>query len=157
MLPHTHFLFALLVGILAYYKGQITSGNIIIVAILSTIIDIDHPISYLKHHGKLRLKKAWNNAVTAHEHQRTIIHKPLGILIISISLFILMKFYPKANIFLLAYFSHIFLDYVHLTKEKIKKHNFINLFNVLIPLSTSEITFDVILIISNLIAFYFVF
>jgi len=157
MLPHTHFLFALLVGILAYYKGQITSANIIIIAILSTIIDIDHPIAYLRHHKKLSLKKAWNNAVTAHEHQRTIIHKPLGISIITISLFILLQFYPQTNILFLAYFSHMFLDYVHLTKEKIKKHNFINLFNILIPISPSEIAFDIILIISNLVAFYYFF
>jgi membrane-bound metal-dependent hydrolase YbcI (DUF457 family) len=157
MLPHTHFLFALLIGILTYSTGKITIPGIVALIAVSTLIDIDHPITYFKHHKKLSLKKAWNNAVTGHEHEWTIVHKPIGILVIIMSLFIFMKFYQFAYAIFLGYFCHIFLDYIHIIKEEIRKHKFFNFLNIKIPISYSEIGFDIILIISNIAAFYFVF
>jgi hypothetical protein len=143
---------------LACNAGHFNKTGIIVLAVLSVAIDIDHLWAYLRYHNRLSLKGAWNTAVTEHEHERTIIHKPIGILIILLALSILLIYnHPITRIIFLAYVCHVFLDYIHLTKEGIREHRFITVLNFLFPVSASEIILDVLSIMSNIIIFYFVF
>ena len=155
MLPHTHFLFGLLLAILGYWGGQFDKASAIILAIASVAIDVDHPIAYFIHHGKLRLKNAWNNAAKQREHERTFIHTPVGIVIISAILLLLMRFDIIAYVLFLAYFSHMLLDYLY--NKTYKPNKFVKILNIEIPIFFPEIVLDMFLIAANIIAFYFAF
>jgi len=157
MLPHTHFLFGLLIGLLGYWKGQFDLTSVIVLVGVNVLIDIDHPLSYLRHHGKLKLKSAWNNAVKSHEHERTWVHHPIGIVLVSATLLIISRFYFLAYAAFLGYFIHMFIDYAHIKKETYNKHEFKKIFNLWLPFSHIEIIFDVVLILGNIFILFLIF
>ena len=148
MLPHTHFLFAILLALIGYNYNYFSLTEVFLIGILAVILDIDHLISFYKNHKMWSIKKCWNSALTTHEHLRTFIHHQKGILLVSIILVLLTLLNLKLSIMLaIAYFSHIFLDKIQLFKEKIKTHKFRQLFGFQISISYSEIVLDIILIL----------
>jgi len=121
MLPHTHFLFAFLIGEILVKRGIFSLQLAVLTAILAVLIDLDHFIFYSVKHTNLSLKNAWNAAVLHHEQERTFIHHAVGFIIITLIIIITYFINLTATIVLAtAYYSHLFLDFAHLNIFKAK-------------------------------------
>lgn len=142
MLPHTHLLVGLMLGMLAWKNDILTWELAIVVGLIAALIDIDHLYAYHKHHRDWSIKGAWLRALKFHEPERTIIHHAYGFIAITILLIILGVFSPIIMIVGgLAYYSHYFLDHVHVKYEGLLRRE-----KVTIPLSYLEMMLDMICI-----------
>ena len=63
MLPWTHFLAAFIIGLIGYNANIISFSTVIIIALASMFIDIDHLLAYHKHVHDWNLKKFWNTVM----------------------------------------------------------------------------------------------
>ena len=150
MLPHTHFMVGLLLGLLAWRNGLISWKLAIVVAIIAAIVDIDHIYAYHRKHGDWHISGAWQRAIKFHEPERTVIHHAYGFVVVTILLIIIGVFSPQfAIVGGLGYFSHYLIDHMHVTYEgKLQEGKFT------IPLSYLEILINSICIPVVLILFF---
>jgi hypothetical protein len=124
MLPHTHFLVALVLGLIGVHTFLFTHAQAVILGIISTSIDIDHLFAYHKRHKKWSIKGTWEAAIVKHEQEKSFIQHPEGVIIASIVILILFFIDAKwALLLTIAYFTHYILDHIHinLKNKKIKK------------------------------------
>lgn len=146
MYPSTHFLFPLAISLVLVLFGFFNYYQAILTAFLGAFVDIDHYLHRIIYNKDFSLKSCWNKAV-AHidKRERTIVHHEKGFIIITILIAILIIFSLKyATIVALAYYSHFFLDNLHIKlkkKFKLKKAGF------KIQMPVYEIILNLILII----------
>ena len=154
MLPHTHFLFPYVIGLILNVFNVLHWKATLLAGLVGMLIDIDHYIEHIMHAKKnpFSIKDTWNNSIKLHKfEQRSFIHHWQGVLIISISLIVLYFFLPIYSLGIaLGYFSHLFLDYVFHKKSDDKYE--IKLFKWYFKISKTELWLDVVLIV---IFFYF--
>ena len=123
MYPPSHALAGLAIGSVGKYFGYFNNTEIIILASLATLIDLDHYIYFVCKHKSLNIFKAWDNAVSDREKfQRTAIHHIIGFIIFT--LFLIGFFFINegwAIILGAAYYNHYLLDYLSLPlKDRLK-------------------------------------
>jgi hypothetical protein len=134
MLPHSHFIAGFLFGILGWKLGFIQPTDIIIIAVLAVLIDIDHYIHYIFKHKDFNIKKTWNNSSANKEYQRTFIHQLSGIAIIVPLIFVLMWFSPRLGyIALAAYMPHMLLDYLCMIDKHLVEYKYVNIKGFMVP------------------------
>lgn len=115
MYPQTHFLAAWFLSLILVKLGILSHKAALVCAVLAVLLDLDHWIAYVIHERKLSIKKAWNVAAVTHDfEERTFIHHKTGFIVMTIFL-ILMLLFNRLVFWVagIAYYSHMFLDYVH--------------------------------------------
>src|SRR3989338_8802252 len=106
MLPHTHFLVALLLGVMGVKYNLFSYHEAFIIAFISMLIDLDHLFSYYLKHRRWSIKQAWNAAIVKHEQERSFIQHQSGFILVSFFLFILLFINKKVTFILgLAYYT----------------------------------------------------
>jgi len=144
-------MFAFLIGLIGLKWGYFSLTEVVVIGVLAVVIDIDHLISFYRHHKSLNLLNCWNTAFETHEYLWTFIHNRFGMIcVMGVLAFVSLFNMKYALIPGIAYFSHMLLDHIHLHKHKIKGHNFKEIFGFAIPLCYSEFVFDFILLVSIL-------
>ncbi len=145
MYPHTHFIVAFFVGMIFTKAGHITIEMALIAALISVLIDLDHLIEYGIRHKEWSMIKAWNASVVYHELERSFIHYHIGFIIVSgIIIFVGLFSIPLAIIKATAYYSHFFLDHMHVYINKRFKFRELGLhFNI----SLQELMIDLFFIL----------
>ncbi len=148
MLPQTHFLFPFALALILD-KFQIIPWQLaILTGVIGVLVDLDHLVEHIIHakKNKFSLRATWNNSIKLHHfNQRSFIHHWRGALFILLLLVILSLFYWKISLIIaIGYYSHLFLDFSHLTKGKAWR---IKLGKYYFQESTSEIIFDLILVV----------
>jgi hypothetical protein len=155
MYPWTHFLFPFFIAEVLVSLSYLNHWHALIAGVVGVLIDLDHPIEFVLVRKKFNFRKAWNNSVVSHKVDgRSFIHHWSGILVVILICLVLLYFIPLlALILALGYFSHIFLDYVHLNflKRKIKFKEFGFAFRI----PEYELLFDFVLLI--LVIFLLIF
>lgn len=148
MYPPTHFIVTFFLAELFVKFGILTHNQALICATITVLIDLDHYIEYIIHSKSFNFKNAWNGAsLHKFKYERSFIHHKNGVVIIS--LLLIPLFFINQTIFylfLLAYYSHIFLDYANLNffydDGKIKEE----LFNFIVNISNFEVAVNIIFI-----------
>ncbi len=148
MNPQTHFLFTLLLSSFFVRLGLLSWKLAFLAALLTILFDLDH---YLEHifkakKNKFSLKDTWNNSIALHRYkQRSFLHHSLGIVFISIILFLISLINLQTTLILaLAYYPHVLLDHLYLSKEHLFKNK---IGPVYFRESLSEIVLDILLIL----------
>ena len=123
MYPQTHFLTALFLGEVLVRLGMLSHEAVIVCAVLAVLIDLDHWVSFIVRHGRFSLRKAWNIAAMSHkETERTFVHHKTGFIVMTVILLIMLLFNRLVFWVLgIAYYSHMFLDYVRVMEKKMFK------------------------------------
>ncbi|MBW2998080.1 metal-dependent hydrolase [Candidatus Woesearchaeota archaeon] len=153
MYPPTHFLLPFTIGLIFIKLGIFNIYHVFICAILGVLIDIDHYIMHIikSKDKKLSLRDTWNQSTKYHAfRQRSFIHHNKGILIVS--LIVILLFFinmTSAYIIAIAYYSHIILDYIHITKQE--KYYKFRIFSLYLRESYSEVDLDIALSILILV------
>ncbi len=146
MYPLTHFLFTL-----AFAYTLFPFEYAVIIAILSVLLDLDHFLCHLVKKKNPNFRVCWNNAVLGKEHERTFIHHLPGFLVVSgLIFFIAFLNSTTALAIAIAYYTHMFLDYVHFKPKEIQKKS--KWFGLLFAPTLHEILLDLVLVI---ILFFF--
>lgn len=148
MFPQSHFLFAFFISEILVKLGFISHTIAISIAILATLIDIDHLICFALKRHEISLKHAWNECVRGRMYERTFIHHKIGFILITALIVITYFINPTITLILsIAYYSHIFLDYAHLNILRIRGKVTDNIEGYAIKINKFEILFDVILLV----------
>ena len=149
MLPHTHFLFPYVIGLLLNTFNYLHWKATLLAGLIGMFIDIDHYIEHIMHAktNRFSIKATWNNSIKLHKfEQRSFIHHWQGIIAISIILIILYYFVPVYSLGIaLGYFSHLFLDYIF--HKKGDDHYEIKIFKTYLKISKTELWLDAVLIL----------
>ena len=96
----------------------------------------------------MSFKDAWNKAVKGLYHGRSFIHHWAGFILITI--IVILLYFLNRNLFWiigLGYYSHMFLDYVHLNVLKIREKIIIKKFGIVERINKFEVLFDIFLIV----------
>lgn len=148
MLPHTHFIFPFSIALFLARFNVISLEFALLCGLIGVLVDLDHLIEHILHAKKKRfsLKDTWNNSIKIHKfHQRSFIHFWKGVVILTIVFGIIAYFDWKiALIFIIGYYSHLFLDVIHDQTKHFMKWKIGELF---IRESHLEFILDVLLII----------
>ena len=153
MLPHSHFIVGFLFGVVGWKLGFIQPFDILIIAILAVLIDIDHYIHYIIKHKDFNIIKTWNNGATKKEYQKTFIHHLSGIAIIVQLIFVLIWFNPRFGyIALAAYMSHMLLDYICMIDKHLVEYKYVNIKGIMIPWNFGQ---EVVFMMAALISLIF--
>lgn len=120
MYPWTHFLFAFLLGLIFEKLGYLSWKFVIISSFLAVLIDLDHYFRYILYHKGRGFKKAWNYCVKKHPiSDRSFLHHKEALFLIT---FLLIGLYfinlIAFLVIAIAYYSHYFLDHLHLHMHK---------------------------------------
>lgn len=152
MLLYTHFIFPFAIALILTKLDILSLKLAILCGMIGVLIDLDHYIEHILHARTKRfsLKEAWNNSMKFHTfRQRSLIHCWQGAFILTLSFLILMLFNWKIALLLgISYYSHLFLDYIHLNREKILKWK-IN--RIYFRESSLEIILDLISVITIIV------
>jgi len=149
-------MFAFLIGLIGLKYNYFSLIEVVIIGVLAVVIDIDHLISFYRHHKSWDLLKCWNGALEKHEYLWTFIHHRFGMIVVTGILALVSLFNIKyALIPAIAYYSHMILDHMHLHKHKIKGHDYKEVFGLAIPLCYSEFVFDFLLLVSIIFLFLY--
>jgi len=110
-------------------------------------MDLDHFLYHLFKKKSISLVESWNNAVQGKEHERTFIHHFPGFIFMTGVIFFMAFLNVKISLCVaIAYYSHMFLDYVPIRiKKDQKKH--LKLFDLFINLTTHEVLLDLFLVV----------
>jgi hypothetical protein len=148
MYPQSHFLFALFISLIFVKFGVFSYQVALIIAIIAVFVDIDHFINFIIRRKDYKLKDAWNAIVVRHFHGRTFIHHIIGFTIIT-GIILALFFLNRTWFWIigLAYYSHMFLDYVKLNILKIKGIETIKELGLVERISKFELMFDIFLVI----------
>lgn len=146
MYPPTHLIAGLFMGQLGVQVGFFTQPQAWIVALLALLVDLDHFLFFAYKHRKFDLRAAWDAAVSGKEKgERTALHHGWGYIIFSGFLFLLWWIEQSwAWMVGLAYFSHMFLDYIPILKTK--RWNF-KLLKFKFQLTDAEIILNILLLL----------
>ena len=148
MYPQKHFLFSYLIGLIFAKIGIISYKVAFFVALVGLFIDIDHYIVFIFKRKNMSFKDAWNKAVKGLYHGRSFIHHWAGFILITI--IVILLYFLNRNLFWiigLGYYSHMFLDYVHLNVLKIREKIIIKKFGIVERINKFEVLFDIFLIV----------
>jgi len=152
MNPHTHFLFPFFIALILTKLNLISWKLAVLCGLIGVLIDLDHYIEYILHSksNRFSLRSCWNNAIRLHRfNQRSFIHHWRGFLILSLIFLIVLFFSWKISLILvISYYSHIFLDYIHLKKEKLLRWKLCELF---MKESRLEIILDILLVLGIIV------
>lgn len=155
MYPQTHFLVPFVLAEILVKFGLLNHNLALLAGFVGVFIDIDHYLHRIIVHHDFSVKSAWNKAITQHDihGERTFIHHWKWLIEITIILLILAVFnWNLLLVIFLAYYSHLFLDGVHLhIKKRIKFKEGGVLFNI----PVYEIILDFGLIVLSLILLSF--
>ena len=151
MYPQSHFLFSFFIGTVFVKLGFFDYKIALFIAIIGMLIDIDHYFVFLskKKYRNHSPKHAFNLAVKGIYRGRSFIHKRFGFILITA--IILSLFYTNKTLFWifgLGYYSHIFLDYMHLNILKIRGNIVINEFGFVEKIGKFEVMLDIFLAIA---------
>jgi hypothetical protein len=149
MLPHTHFLFPYVIGLLLNTQNFLHWKATLLAGLVGMFIDIDHYIEHIIHakRNKFSIKATWNNSIKLHKfEQRSFIHHWQGILIITLILILTYFYFPVySSGIALGYYSHLFLDYIFHKKGDITYK--IKIAKYYFKISKTELWLDIVLII----------
>lgn len=148
MYPQTHFLFSLLVGMIFAKFGIFDYWVAFFVGLAGMLVDIDHFIVYVFKYKDIDFKDSFNKAVKGLYRGRSFIHHIFGFVLITL-IIILLYFSNKTWFWIigLGYYSHMFVDYVHLNVLKIREKMTIKEFGIIEKINKFEVLFDLFLII----------
>ena len=145
MLPITHLLAGLALGIYAHSIGLFGETFVILTIIVSVGVDADHLVRYFLT-GAGGLRSHWNRlAADKLRHKRTLIHHSKGIALTSI--LIASTYFWDARVFFslaLAYGSHMTLDHLHLRHPHRIRSYHVKGLGILLPYSVLELCLDVL-------------
>ncbi|MCK4589928.1 MAG: metal-dependent hydrolase [Nanoarchaeota archaeon] len=146
MYPQTHFLTALFLALILVKLEVLGYYGALVCAILAVLMDLDHWIAFVFKKHKVSFLKAWNAATVKHaDWERTFVHHKLGFGIVSVILLIFLLFNRLVFwVVGIAYYSHMFLDYVHGVERK--KYRFREL-GFFFEITWFELALDVVLLI----------
>lgn len=146
MLPHTHFLAGLLIGLTAVKLGIINIPQALLIAVLTTSIDLDHLIASYKKFKTWSLTKCWNASMKG-QIKRSVIHSRKGFLVITLVSLVIYNFLPAVGFILLsAYITHYILDILgDFVKGKAEKR--IKFTDIIVHLNFYELALDIIIIL----------
>lgn len=146
MYPQSHFLLALLLGLGMAKAGLLSWQLALVCAVIAVLIDIDHFLSFAYRHRDFSVKHAWDAAVVKHEKkERTIIHHPIGIAVMT--LFLASTYFIDRTWFFvlaIAYYSHMLIDHIPYQKHSSRKKA--RIFRINFEFYSLEIIFDALLI-----------
>ncbi|MFP4424304.1 MAG: hypothetical protein ACLFP2_03650 [Candidatus Woesearchaeota archaeon] len=124
MYPHTHFLFALFLGIVANYMGLMSMSFAFSCAFLAVFIDVDHIVEHaFKCKSKpFSFRSMWNNCTHFHRYkERSFIHHKEGMILMTLLTGgLLLVSIPLGLVVGIAYSSHMLLDHLK-TKRMVSK------------------------------------
>nr|MBI4156755.1 hypothetical protein [Candidatus Woesearchaeota archaeon] len=124
-----------------------------LVGLLSALVDLDHLFSFHKRHKKWSLKSTWEMAIVRHEQEKSFIQHRKGLVSTTLILVVLFFISQKLTMILaLAYYTHYFLDHLHI--NVIQQHKIKKIFGIHYPFNYYELILDGILIL--LLIFMFV-
>lgn len=149
MLPQTHFLLAFIIGLLGYNANIISFPIVIVIALASMFIDIDHLLVYHKHIHDWNIQKFWNITMLGkkHWHFRTLIHNWNSFIIISFILLILAQVdFKSAFIIGAIYIPHFLLDHLNISLEWKRKVLKVKEFGFYTPVLYLELLLDIIFV-----------
>lgn len=154
MNSQTHFLFPFFLC-LVLYKLQFVSLKLAVIAgFVGVLIDLDHYIEHIKHakKNKFSIKDTWNNSEHFHKFpQRSSIHHETGATIITLLLILTaLMDYKIALVLAIAYYSHLYLDYLWIEKPHYMRMKFGKLY---FRETHFEFVLDIILILAIIIIF----
>ncbi len=150
MLPQTHFLFAFLLGLAGVKLGYLSLMQAFITGLIGMLIDLDHVFTFLIIHKEFNLKKAWNAAVIHHEHERTLLHRWPGLVLISVFLIILGNYFLIIGIMIaIGYYTHYVLDHVYV---RAKTRLILRGYGFVMKLFYYELVFQLVLLVLVIIA-----
>ena len=146
--PHTHFLFPFVIAFILSKLNIISWKFALVCGFIGAFVDIDHYVEHILHSksNKFSLKDTWNNAMRFHHfEERSFIHDINGAAILTVIFVIILFFNWKISLILaIGYYSHLFLDYIHINKERFLKWKISTLY---IRESNLEMIVDIILVI----------
>ena len=152
MYPQTHFLVPFALAEILVKLGLFNHKLALIAGVVGVIIDLDHYLHRIIIHHDFSVKSAWNKAILQHDihGERTFIHHWSGLVAVTIILLALffLSWHVSVALFL-GYYSHLFLDGLHL---HIKKRWKFKEGGLIFKIPVYEIILDIILV---LILFFF--
>lgn len=146
MYPQTHFLLAMLLALVLVKLEVIGYWGALACAIIAVLIDLDHWVAFVFKKQKVSFLKAWNTATVKHaDWERTFVHHKLGFEIVTAILLIFLLFNRLVFWVLgVAYYSHMFLDYVHDIERRRFRFRELGLF---IEITWFELALDMVFVI----------
>ena len=155
MLPQTHFLFPFFLGIVLVKLELFSWEYALLAGVVGVLVDFDHYIEHIIYakKNKFSLRATWNNSVKSHKfNQRSFIHYTFGALIITILLLVLLIFnWQLALVIALGYYSHLFLDFAHLTGREVWR---IRLGRFYLKESLTEVVIDLFLLLGIVVVWF---
>ncbi len=159
MYPQSHFLFPLLIGLVLEKLGYVGYDFVLVAVLVGVLIDLDHPLHHFFMTGRLSITATADDAFKKHIDDRTFLHHKQGMLIITILLIILWKYFPYWTLAVaVGYYSHMLLDHYSITNGF--EDNFpikdyfgpwkpvqMKICGYAIPVARHEIVFDVICVV----------
>lgn len=122
MNPHTHFLFPFFISVILVKLNILSWELAVVCGVIGVLVDIDHYVEYILHSktNRFSLKACWNNSIRFHRfNQRSFVHEWFGALVLTLIFLVILFFSWKTSLILaIAYYSHLFLDYLHLKRER---------------------------------------
>jgi hypothetical protein len=148
MLPLTHFLVGLALGVWGFDKGLFGREYVLYTAFASILIDLDHLVGYFTSGGG-SLREHWNRlALDRLRYKSTLVHHVRGIVVVC--LVIALTYFAERRVFYclaLAYVSHMVLDHLHIRHlPHVRKYHLKGL-GIVLPYSIIEVLLDVLLIV----------
>ena len=148
MLPHSHFLFAFLIGLIFTKLGFFSWKFALFCGIIAVLVDLDHYVEHILHakKDKFSIRATWNNSIKLHKfNQRSFIHYFKGAIFLTVLFAAIYLINAKiALVLAIGYYSHLLLDLPYFHKQKILRLKLGKwYFNEKYP----EIIFDVLLVI----------
>ena len=143
MLPVTHLLVGLAVGVWGFGSGLFAGEYVIYTAAVSTLIDLDHLAGYFRSGGG-SVREHWNRLVLDRlRYRRTFIHHAGGMAVTCLLIALTYGFDRSLFYCLsLAYGPHMILDHLHLKHlPHIRRYHLKGL-GVIIPYSIVEVLLD---------------
>ena len=149
MYPQTHFLFSYVVGLIFVKFGVFNYKVAFFVALVGLLIDVDHYLKFIFSKGKFGFRDAFNRMARGLFGGRSFIHHKWGFVVMTF-LVMVLYFVDLSWFWIigLGYYSHLFLDYVHLNFLKIREKITIKKFGFVEKINKFEILLDVFFLVA---------
>lgn len=112
MLPHTHALFAFVLGYVGLQADLLQWPYVFLAVFISLIVDIDHYVMYAIKTKNFSFVKFWNYCITELDFDlRTVVHRWPGVFVV-FAIVVLLFFvdYSTSLAVFIGYYSHLLLD-----------------------------------------------
>lgn len=154
MYPQTYFLVALLIAVIAAKFGFLTMPQAFIAAAIAVLVDLDH--FFLAYARNRSFREAWRNAVDTHTDE-TFLHSMKGFLtfiLVKAAVFVFSSTW--ALMLAIAYWSHLFLDTVHiLLRDAAQKHFSLTGANFAVRATIAELTLEMFSLLMSVLYLQF--